>query len=274
MPPSAAPLEARLTAIGVPVVVRSHGARAAELNDSVHDAWRDCRRSPSDQSEDLIVVDALLDDDETAVTTATTRGMVSSTCLDVVMDRLSPRITGEAITRNAGKLIMLHACGLADPRTGAAVALVAPSGTGKTTATRALGGQWTYLSDETVAIRPDRTVVPYPKPLSIVARHGDPTKQQRAASRMGLLTNGNTPHLVSIVLLDRDPRGPTCDVSPVPIVLALAGLAPQTSFLGFSEGPLQQLATLVKSVGGLRRVRYREAAALNDVVFDLIGGSS
>lgn len=262
-----APIDTPLTAIGVPIIVRCHGARAAEVTEHVRDAWRDC--SASCWSGDL-VVDVLLDDDRTVVEDAVERGMVAATSVEVVMDRLSPRITSEAITRNAGKLTMLHACGLAAPETGAAVALVARSGTGKTTVSRTLGSTWSYLSDETVAIRPDLTVVPYPKPLSILANPGDLTKQQTAASALRLVTVSSAPRLVGLALLDRDPEGPDCELTDVPTVLALAELAPQTSFLSRFDRPLQHMAKLVTSVGGLQRVRYREAAVLQEVVADLV----
>jgi hypothetical protein len=53
-------------------------------------------------------------------------------------EHLTSRLTVAAILANAGDLTMLHACGLADPETGAVVALVAKSGTGKTTAASVL----------------------------------------------------------------------------------------------------------------------------------------
>ena len=57
----------------------------------------------------------------------------------------------------------LHAAGLAD-RDGRALALVAASGTGKTTAARTLGGTLGYLSDETVSSAADSTSFPTPSP--------------------------------------------------------------------------------------------------------------
>ncbi len=262
-------LETHLTAIGVPILVRTHGSGAAELTASVREAWRDCLSDRS--AAEPLVVDAMLDDDCAAVDRAAARGMVANTSLEVLLDNLSPRVTGEAITRNAGTLLMLHACGLADPDTGGAVALVARSGTGKTTVSRTLGLKWGYLTDETVAIRPDGVVVPYPKPLSILANTGDFIKHQVAASSLGLVAAPTTSRLVGIAVLDRDEDGPDCEMVDVPTVLALAELAPQTSFLGRLPRPLHHVAGILDSVGGLRRVRYREAALLQDVVADLVG---
>jgi hypothetical protein len=267
---SNAPSDVTVSAIGVPITVRCHGSRAGRLAAHVRDAWRDCLVDGAGS----LVVDALLDDEPAAVDDALRRGMVADRSLDVVLDRLSPRVTGDAITRHAGELTMLHACGLADPASGAAVALVARSGMGKTTVSRALGLKWRYLSDETVAIGPDLTVVPYAKPLSILANPADVTKQQVAASSLGLLLDSPPPRLVGVAVLDRDPAGPECEVSEVPTVMALAQLAPQTSFLGRFERPLHHLAGVLKRVGGLRRVRYREAATLHEVMADLVGGRS
>ncbi|MGL1701453.1 hypothetical protein ACSTH3_00245, partial [Vibrio parahaemolyticus] len=47
------------------------------------------------------------------------------------------------------------------------LALVGPSGAGKTTAVRVLGGHFAYVSDETIGIARDLTVADYRKPLSI-----------------------------------------------------------------------------------------------------------
>ena len=80
-------------------------------------------------------------------------------------------LTIASIRRRSGSCVMLHAAGLATDD-GGTVALVAGSGTGKTTAGRLLGRSLGYVSDETVAVEHDLTVRPYPKPLSIVT---DPT---------------------------------------------------------------------------------------------------
>ncbi len=57
---------------------------------------------------------------------------------------------------------MLHAGAVADPRTHRAVAVVAGAGAGKTTFVRTMGRGRVYLSDETVALREDHSIVPYP----------------------------------------------------------------------------------------------------------------
>ena len=54
----------------------------------------------------------------------------------------------------------LHAAGLTDDR-GRVLALVAASGTGKTTAARILGRHLGYLSDETISVGAELEVLPY-----------------------------------------------------------------------------------------------------------------
>ena len=64
---------------------------------------------------------------------------------------------------------MLHACGVADPE-GAVIALVAKSGTGKTTASSQLARTFGYITDETVAIRADGTLCRIPSPCQLSRR--------------------------------------------------------------------------------------------------------
>ena len=80
---------------------------------------------------------------------------------------LTTQVTMEALRATAGRRINLHAGGVADERR-RVLAVVGPSGTGKTTATLALARRLGYVSDETVSIDPDGTVAPHPKPLSVV----------------------------------------------------------------------------------------------------------
>lgn len=178
-------------------------------------------------------------------------------------ENLTSRLTVAAILANAGQLTMLHACGVADPATGAVVALVAKSGTGKTTAAKVLAGSYGYVTDETVAIRPDGSVVPYPKPLSLKQEYVVP-KLQVGPDELRLQPAHTKPFVQSIVLLDRveatDPVLPT--LSKVPLADALLALIPDSSSQGEIDQPLQSLCRLIDSVGGVRRVTYSEAADL------------
>ena len=182
---------------------------------------------------------------------------------------LSQAVTMAAIEARRGELWMLHAGAVADAD-GNVVAIVGPSGRGKTTATRALAARFGYVSDETVAVAPDGTVLAYRKPLSIIE---DPAadKTQRSPAELGL---GDLPaaplRLSAIVLLDRDPGGPE---RPELVDCALAEVLPelveQTSYLGHLPRPLAQIAAQARAVGGVRRVVYREAATLADALAPL-----
>ncbi|MDQ0078454.1 ATP-binding protein [Arthrobacter oryzae] len=189
-------------------------------------------------------------------------------------ENLTSRLTVAAILENAGELMMLHACGVASLETGAVVALVAKSGTGKTTAASVLAGKYGYISDETIAIGPDASVVPYPKPLSVKQEPGTP-KRQVGPDELGLQPAPAKPYIQSIVLLDRvdadqgaelGPDGQYRPAAPVlrqlPLADALLALVPDSSSQAEIDEPLQSLCRLIDSVGGVWQVTYSEAADL------------
>ncbi|MEO5314970.1 PqqD family protein [Pseudarthrobacter sp. CC12] len=178
-------------------------------------------------------------------------------------ENLTSRLTVTAILANAGELTMLHACGVGDPGTGAVVALVAKSGTGKTTAASVLARTYGYVTDETVAIAWDGSVVPYPKPLSVKQGAGAP-KRQAGPDEFGLQPAPAMPFIQSIVLLDRvqgeHPVAPVLE--RVPLADALLALIPESSSQAEFVDPLQSLCRLIESVGGVWQVTYAEAADL------------
>jgi len=188
---------------------------------------------------------------------------LGASSFDELAENLTSRLTVAAILANAGRLTMLHACGVADPATGATVALVAKSGTGKTTAASVLASTYGYVTDETVAIRPDRTLVPYPKPLSVKQGPGLP-KKQVGPDELGLRPSPAKATLQSIVLLNRvSGEGRTPPVlERVQLTEALVALIPDSSSQGEIEQPLQSLCRIIDSVGGVRQVTYSEAADL------------
>ncbi|MGC0236660.1 ATP-binding protein [Arthrobacter sp. SD76] len=182
-------------------------------------------------------------------------------------ETLTTRLTLAAILANAGELTMLHACGVADPLTGAVVALVAKSGSGKTTAASVLAKSYGYVTDETVAIAHDGSVVPYPKPLSV--KHGrSPYKRQVGPDELGLLPVIAMPFIQSIVLLDRVQGGvPMAPVlKKVPLADAVLALLPETSSQAKIGAPLQSLCHLIDDVGGVWQVTYSEAEDLPAVL--------
>ncbi|MBT2596599.1 hypothetical protein J7I92_15365 [Arthrobacter sp. ISL-72] len=182
-------------------------------------------------------------------------------------ENLTSRLTVAAILENAGELMMLHACGVASRETGAVAALVAKSGTGKTTAASVLAQTYGYVSDETVAIGPDGSVVPYPKPLSVNQEPGEP-KRQVGPDELGLQPAPPKPFLQSIVLLDRVeadyPAAPV--LRQLPLADALLALIPDSSSQAEVDEPLQSLCRLIDFVGGVWQVTYSEAADLPEAL--------
>ncbi|MDQ0868255.1 hypothetical protein QFZ70_000728 [Arthrobacter sp. V1I9] len=189
--------------------------------------------------------------------------LLQAASFDELAENLTSRLTVVAILANAGELMMLHACGVADPLTGAVVALVAKSGTGKTTASSVLAKTYGYVTDETVAIRPDGSVIPYPKPLSVKQGPGRP-KRQVGPDELGLHPAPTKPFIQSIVLLNRVQRDrPVAPVlERVPLADAVLALIPDSSSQGEVDEPLQSLCRLIDSVGGVWQVTYSEAAEL------------
>ncbi|KYH46253.1 hypothetical protein [Branchiibius sp. NY16-3462-2] len=190
---------------------------------------------------------------------------------------LSSAVTFAAIRQAAGTGVMLHACGVATD-TGEVAVLVAPSGTGKTTAAaRLCAREFGYVTDETVLIQPDLTVLPYPKPLSVVLEADDPHhKQQHGPDELQLRTPPHSLRAGALLLLDRIDRGgrdedaphpatvPTLE--PVGLIDAMMTLIPQTSSLTALDQPLTALAQLIVDLGGVQTLYYREIDQTSDLI--------
>lgn len=173
------------------------------------------------------------------------------------LEQLSTSVTLEALAHARGRLMMLHAAGIA-LEDGRVIAFAGPSGRGKTTLSRVLAGLHGYVSDETIGFDRDLRVLPYRKPLSVV-RAGLP-KDQVAPEDAGLraLPEGEL-RLAAIVLLDRDPSVGAPVVEHLHFLDAAPELVEQTSYLAEIDGTIATLAELCDRVGGLRRLRYSEA---------------
>ena len=283
-----------LRCLDTDVRVEFAGSGAADLFDKARKAWSRCLAEPSVTAVHRLVVvgddPALVEvrgapaptepRDPTLVEVqgalapsletpqpSTRHPDLTGTDHALLLDRLSPLVTLAAIEAQAGTLLMLHAAAIADPTTGRAVALVGPSGAGKTTATRVLAEHWGYLTDETVGIREDATIAPYPKPLSVKV-DASPYKEQRSIDDLGLAATPSTAALHRVVLLSRD-NSPEPWLEDVSTVEALALLAPETSYLSRIDRPLHRLAALLGATG-LRRLHYREAAQLPDLMKQII----
>jgi hypothetical protein len=259
-----------LDAFGVHVEVRVAGARSDEVLARLVDLWEHCHTPPGARAE--VHVDALLDDDAAAIQEAEAAGVVARPELADLLQLITQRVTEAAVDARAGECVMLHAACLADPTTGEAVAFVAAGGTGKTTLVRTLGpGRW-YVTDETTVVLEDGTVVPYPKPLSVRRAPGSLFKDETAPSSAGLVPPAARVHLAGLCLLARadDHEGPAV-VETLATLDGVVALVPQTSHLTDLPRPLRRLAELCESVGGVHRVRYREATDLEALWERLLG---
>lgn len=190
---------------------------------------------------------------------------LQASSFEELAELLTSYLTLGAIDAQAGTLTMLHACGVADPDSNRVVALVAKSGTGKTTASRLLGRTLGYVTDETVAIEPSGAVRAYPKPLSV--RNGGRHKEQLGPDELKLLETPERPFIHSIALLNRQdgwPGEPQLEL--VPLADAVLALIPDTSSQGHIDRPLQALCELLNRTGGLGRITYSEADQLPAIV--------
>ena len=117
---------------------------------------------------------------------------------------ISRELTRVGLTRLRGRVALLHAAALAD-ETGRAVALVAPSGGGKSTATRVLGQRLGYVSDETLVLLADHRIAPHPKPPSLIVEPGERwRKQEPPPDELGLGPTPASPVLGRLLTLSRE----------------------------------------------------------------------
>ena len=263
-------------ALGTAVDVHISGAGAQAALAEIQRVWHLCT-PPSGSPAGGEVPHAavrLVHDEASQLVVDLDGGHVEGASLPDLMQMLTQAVTRAAIDAQAGRLVMLHAAGIQDPVSGAVVALVAPGGTGKTTAVRTLGPGRGYITDETVAVTEDRTVLPYPKPLSVRRRPSSRWKDESDPLAFGALAPSRPATLVGIVMLDRsDAYAGAPAVEPVPTLDALADLTPHTSHLPDLEKPLQRLAALCDGVGGVVRVRYREAGQLDPLLRQWLGAA-
>ncbi|MEZ5084792.1 MAG: hypothetical protein R2722_00570 [Tessaracoccus sp.] len=264
------PVERTLAIHGLDSRVRLvlRGSRAAELHDALRRSWSRCLEPVGLAIEAGDIPVELRSAGEPSM--LADRG-VSGEDLLAVMQETTQTVTRAFIAAQAGRLLMLHAGACADPVTGSTVAFVAPGGTGKTTLAEVFASEWGYLTDETVGIRPDGTVAPYPKPLSKRPSKGAGPKAEVSPDHLGLRPAPAEARLRRIVLLRRDPtRDDPPAFTPLDIPDAIVALAPETSSLSKLPRPLHLLADLLAQIGPVLRCDYREAAGLVPLMQDLL----
>jgi hypothetical protein len=260
-----------VNAFEVPVEVLVEGDRADEVTQRLPSLWEFCEAEVDVAPEATVLV--TFDHDPQVLARGREAGRLTRDRPDDLLQVLTQRITLSAIDARAGQHLMLHACALADPGSGATAAFVAPGGTGKTTFVRTHAQNRWYVTDETTVVLGDGTVLPYPKPLSVRRTPSSPFKDETAPSRLGLTAPSGPTHLSALCLLERtDEHVGPARVETLGTLDALIALVPQTSHLPEMAEPLRRLAALCESVGGVHRVTYREAAQVAGVVDELLGG--
>jgi len=184
---------------------------------------------------------------------------------------VSRAITLASLRRRRGSTLLLHAAGLSLGVR--AIALVGRSGAGKSTASRVLGRNFGYLSDETVAIEDDGRVAPYPKPVSVIADPATPwVKTEWSPDELELRTASEPAYLAGCVLLERDPAHEVPQLATLPLLDALLAVIAQSSSLTMLDRPLHRLAEAVSGSGGPYVLRYTEIEDCVELLSALVEG--
>jgi hypothetical protein len=230
------------------------------------DAWRSLEL-PASVAPDVIVSVSTEDDAEIA-DGATVRVDIAPE--ESLGERLASKLTLAALEHMSGRALMLHA-GAVALDDGRVIGFVGPSGRGKTTAMTVLARTHRYVTDETLAIAADGSVIPYAKPL-LIGRHPD-VKTAHSASSLGLRPVGEGAlRLDALILLDRREAHSAPVITDVPLVEAMIELAGESSYFSALESPLLTLANVLIATGGARRLTYSEAGTLPAALEQIVTG--
>ncbi|KQQ05652.1 MULTISPECIES: hypothetical protein [unclassified Rathayibacter] len=182
---------------------------------------------------------------------------------EAIAEHIGAALTVAAANACEGRLLSIHASAVALPD-GRVVAFVGRPGAGKSTLVSRAGRVHGYVTDETVAVRRDGGVLPFRKPIALHASTGTGWKEHRSPAAMGMLPLPDAPlRLAGLWLLARDADGPAAPaLEEVAFDDALRTLLPELSFFATLPAALHHLADLVDAIGGVRRLRYREAESV------------
>lgn len=240
-----------LEVLGIPLQVTT---RWEQTRAALADQWHRCLAAPTPDAE---VVDA---GDVRELADRAGYGLAST-------------LTLRAIERSIGRRLMFHAAGLATAE-GAVVALIAASGTGKTTAALTLCREaFGYVSDETVSvgIGQEHDVLPYPKPLSVVLDPAQPYgKAQHGPDELGLRPVAGPLHLARMVLLERTPEVDGPSLAPVGLLDGIIAAAQQVSALSRLPAPLQLMCRVADHCHGFYRLAYSDISETVDLLAGLV----
>lgn len=192
-----------------------------------------------------------------------------------ILLRLTHTLTTQAMDDLQGRALLWHAAGVSDRR-GRVVALLAPGGTGKTTASIVLGRHgWGYVTDETVAVLPDGQVVPFPKPLSV---RDDPVlpelKTHQAPDDLGLAEAVGRLCLAKVVILDRLEHGTPPVLERLPPIAGLRAVIQNSSGVEALNRPLTSLCTVLERAGGVFTLRYQDIGECLTLVREAVSTSA
>ncbi|MDY0914247.1 PqqD family peptide modification chaperone [Rathayibacter festucae] len=189
-------------------------------------------------------------------------GVIAQPTEEALAEHLGAALTVAAVDACRGRLLSIHASALA-LSDGRVVAFTGRPGAGKSTLISLAGRRFGYLTDETVAVRRDGTVLPFRKPIALHAGTSG-WKRHRSPAASGMLPLPAAPlRLAGLWLLARDAGGPDAPVlEEVGFDEALRALLPELSWFAELPSALHHLAALVDAIGGVRRLRYREAESV------------
>lgn len=191
---------------------------------------------------------------------------VTATEADRLPYALSREITRAGLTRLRGRATLLHAAALADDM-GRTLVLVAPSGGGKSTASRVLGTRLGYVSDESVILLEDGRIAPHPKPPSLVIDPQDRWhKEEPSPDAIGLGPTPPEPRLGALLTLNRDESLTAPMIEEVGLIDQMLAVIPETSSTWWLDDGLDRLARAVTSGGPPACLRYAEIDTCHDLV--------